>query len=98
MSVSILDNISYQGKKSNFDRDQFNTLSDMKDFPENSLDEGHVAYCVQTQKHYKYKSTNTVDDQLGRWRLIPDIIILTNTEYEQLVNKDPDTIYMTYDQ
>lgn len=68
MGLSIGDNFSYQGKKPNFDRDQFSTLAEMKAFPETSIDEGHVSFCAENGKHYKYKSGNTVDPVTGKWR------------------------------
>lgn len=68
MAVQVIDNFKYAGKKPNFERDQFATIADMKAYPESSLDEGHVAYCVETEKAYRYKSSNTDDATTGKWR------------------------------
>ena len=72
MSLIIGDNFNYQGKQANFKRDTFNTLSDMKSYPETSIDEGHISFCIETGKRYKYSSKNTSDSTLGKWRLIVD--------------------------
>lgn len=61
-------NINYQGKQANFARDQFSTLADMKACPDSSIDEGHISFCVETGKHYEFKSSNSVDATMGRWR------------------------------
>ena len=41
MAVQYIDNLSYKGKKPNFERDQFKTLAEMKAFSEADIDEGH---------------------------------------------------------
>ena len=51
--IQVADNFNYRGKKPNFDRDSFDTLQDMKNYSENSLDDGHISYCKETDKHYK---------------------------------------------
>ena len=51
--IQVADNFNYRGKKPNFDRDSFDTLQDMKNYSENSLDDGHISYCKETSKHYK---------------------------------------------
>lgn len=43
--IQVADNFNYRGKKPNFDRDSFDTLQDMKNYSENSLDDGHISYC-----------------------------------------------------
>ena len=40
--IQVADNFNYRGKKPNFDRDSFDTLQDMKNYSENSLDDGHI--------------------------------------------------------
>lgn len=44
--IQVADNFNYRGKKPNFDRDSFDTLQDMKNYSENSLDDGHISYCL----------------------------------------------------
>lgn len=46
--IQVADNFNYRGKKPNFDRDSFDTLQDMKNYSENSLDDGHISYCKET--------------------------------------------------
>lgn len=59
--IQVADNFNYRGKKPNFDRDSFDTLQDMKNYSENSLDDGHISYCKETNKHYKFNSNNILD-------------------------------------
>ena len=69
MAVQYIDNLSYKGKKPNFERDQFKTLAEMKAFSEADIDEGHSSYCLEDGKRYTFKSSNSVDPTTGRWRV-----------------------------
>ena len=60
--IQVADNFNYRGKKPNFDRDSFDTLQDMKNYSENSLDDGHISYCKETDKHYKFNSNINRED------------------------------------
>ena len=40
--IQVADNFNYRGKKPNFDRDSFDTLQDMKNYSENSLEFDHL--------------------------------------------------------
>ena len=68
MALIIGDNFKYQANKPNFERDSFATLEAMKAYPETSIDDGHLSYCAETNKHYKFLSSNTVDETTGKWR------------------------------
>lgn len=50
-----------------YHRDSFDTLQDMKNYSENSLDDGHISYCKETNKHYKFNSNNQSDPTTGKW-------------------------------
>lgn len=65
--IQVADNFNYRGKKPNFDRDSFDTLYDMKNYSENSLDDDHISYCKETGKHYKFNSNNQSDPTTGKW-------------------------------
>lgn len=65
--IQVADNFNYRGKKPNFDRDSFDTLQDMKNYSENSLDDSHISYCKETDKHYKFNSNNQSDPTTGKW-------------------------------
>lgn len=65
--IQVADNFNYRGKKPNFDRDSFDTLQDMNNYSENSLDDGHISYCKETNKHYKFNSNNQSDPTTGKW-------------------------------
>lgn len=68
MALLIGDNFNYQGQKPNFERDSFDTIAAMKAYPETSLDDGHLSYCKEDGKRYEYKSSNSVDPTIGKWR------------------------------
>ena len=68
MALTIGDNFKYQANKPNFERDSFATLEAMKAYPETCIDDGHLSYCAETNKHYKFLSSNTVDETTGKWR------------------------------
>lgn len=51
--IQVADNFNYRGKKPNFDRDSFDTLQNMKNYSENSLDRCYRSYCI-TIKQLRY--------------------------------------------
>ena len=89
MALLIGDNFNYQANKPNFERDSFETLAAMKAFPETSIDDGHVSYCAETDKHYKYLSTNTTDANTGKWRVFTIVAdaALSSTSTNAIQNK-----------
>ena len=70
MALLIGDNFSYNGKKPNFERDSFETLAALKAFAEANIDNGHIAYCVETNKHYIFNDSNSDDPITGKWRVL----------------------------
>ena len=66
--IKVGDNFSYKGKKPLDSRDCFDTVSEMAQFAETSLDDGHISYVKETDKYYKFNSLNNVDSTLGKWR------------------------------
>ena len=68
MAIKVGDNFSYKGKKPLDSRNSFDTVSEMAQFAETSLDEGHISYVKETDKYYKFNSLNNVDSTLGKWR------------------------------
>lgn len=85
MAISINSNFSYQGKLPNFERDSFDTLANMKSFPETSLDDGHITYCKETGGTYKYRSDNTEDSETGKWRLFNSGLNVYNINLSQIL-------------
>lgn len=80
MSLKIADNFAYQGRKPNFDRDTFSTLEEMKNFPEASIDEGHISTCLEDNKKYEYLSSNPVSVTTGKWRRVVDATLNETSE------------------
>lgn len=70
MSVSMIDNISYKGKKPDNVRSFFETKADMVAFSENYLPDVYITICGEDGNQYKYNRSNTDDPELGKWRLL----------------------------
>ena len=68
MAIKTGDNFLYRGKKPLDSRDSFDTILAMTTFAESSINEGHISYVKETDKYYKFNSTNDVDTTLGKWR------------------------------
>lgn len=66
--IQIIDNFEHRSKLPNFVRDQFDTLQDMKEVLDAYIDEGHISYCIETDKHYKFNANNSIDATTGKWR------------------------------
>lgn len=51
------------------DRQQFDDLESMKNFPISSLPDGQIAYVISEKEYYSFDSTNEEDAETGRWRI-----------------------------
>lgn len=70
MSVSMLDNISYKGRKSDNVRSYFSTIEDMVNFSENYLPDVYITLCGEDNNQYKFIRSNDEDPVLKKWRLL----------------------------
>lgn len=68
MSLVIGDNFQFLGSKPLDSRLTFSTLAAMVAMADSTLYNGITAYCVGEDKNYQWKSTNTTDPTLGKWR------------------------------
>lgn len=68
MALTLGDNFSYQGAKPLDARLNYSTIAAMKAVADATMYNGCMAYCSETEKTYQWKSTNTVDETLGKWR------------------------------
>lgn len=68
MAIQLGDNFQYKGKKPLDERNSFDTLSNMINYNPDSLDEGHISYCKETNKYYTFNSSNSIDSVTGKWR------------------------------
>ncbi len=101
MAIPLVSNFSYQGQLSNFERDSFNTLEEMRSYPQTSLDDGHISYCKEDRQTYKYDSNNSDDSITGKWRLLCDklavrnIQLLSNMEYsiQENTSQESEIVY-----
>lgn len=69
MALTVSSNLDFKGTASNFVRDSFKTLQEMKSFKENFLDPGHISFCEEDRNTYKYDPNNAIDQITGKWRL-----------------------------
>ena len=70
MSISMLDNIGYKGKKPDNVRSYFETKADMVSFSENYLPDIYITLCGEDGNQYKFNRSNPEDPELGKWRLL----------------------------
>ncbi len=68
MAIALNANFEYLARGFLDARQQFNTLVEMTDFAESSIPDGFITYNNETQKHYVFNSSNTIDATLGKWR------------------------------
>lgn len=68
MGISVADNFDHKSKKPLDARTSYSTLALMKAVTDANMNEGCLAYCAETDKYYKFLSTNTVDSTTGKWR------------------------------
>ena len=68
MALTLGDNFSYLGAKPLDGRVKYDTIADMVAMSANTLYDGIIAFCVADGKNYQWKSTNDVDETLGKWR------------------------------
>ena len=78
MAIKIGSNFTFQGQQPNFERDRFATKAAMKAFPETSIDDGHLSYCAEDGNTYQFKSSNSVDNVTGKWRIFKADVDLSN--------------------
>ena len=78
MAIKIGSNFTFQGQQPNFERDRFATKAVMKAFPETSIDDGHLSYCVEDGNTYQFKSSNDIDAVTGKWRVFKANVDLSN--------------------
>ena len=70
MSIITAANFDYKGALPNFERDSYETLSDMVSVNENYLPNVFIGVCLETGKAYLFNKSNTTDPELGKWREI----------------------------
>lgn len=68
MGIQVGDNFDHKSKKPLDARTSYTTLALMKAVTDANIPEGCLAYCAETDKYYKFLSTNTVDASTGKWR------------------------------
>ena len=84
-----------------FTRSMFNTVAEMRAVSKKTMPYVYIATCKETGKAYIYNKNNEIDETLGLWREIGagevnplKYSLLTQEEYDALVTKDGDTLYL----
>ena len=76
MSIPIGASFKGQGQFWNFERDGFNTLEEIKSFPEAGVPDGFTSYVASEKCRYEFHSDNPVTEESGKWKKI---------DYESLI-------------
>ena len=66
----LTSNFIFKSKQPNFERDSFKTMEEMAEVQSGWLDEGHISYCEDTQKHYVFRTIDSNKNQVSigsRW-------------------------------
>ena len=63
----IATNFILRSKLPNFERDSFQEFRDMETVDSSWIDEGHISYCYETGKHYRFNSNNGTSTGGDRW-------------------------------
>lgn len=87
MGIPIADNFNFQSQKPLDGRLQYSTIADMKAVADSTMYDGCTAYNKESDKTYQWKSTNTVDETLGRWREFSSGGGGGTSDYSDLTNK-----------
>lgn len=66
--IQVGDNFDHKSKKPLDGRVQYATLAAMKAVSDANIYEGCTAFCVETGKEYRFLSSNTVNENTGKWR------------------------------
>lgn len=86
--ISIGSNISYKGNQPNFTRDLFDTIEDMKNFPESNLPEIFLASCKETGKFYAFNKNNIIVEATGKWREFKSATVTRNVFIVDILPED----------
>jgi len=87
MSLVLGDNFDYKSSKPLDNRLKYDTVAQMKAVADSTMYDGCTAYNKESDKTYQWKSTNTVDETLGRWREFSSGGGGGTSDYSDLSNK-----------
>ena len=73
MALNLFDNLSYNGPKPDFTRQEYRTFEDMKRVPDVRMPQLYLAYCLEDQNVYLYNKDNEIDSKTGKFRVFLDI-------------------------
>ena len=68
MAIKFTGNVEFKGKQAFEVRAEYATLVAMKSADERGLNDGLIAFNKETNKHYTFLGSNTVDNTTGKWR------------------------------
>ena len=68
MAIKFTGNVEFKGKQAFEVRAEYATLAAMKSADVRGLNDGLIAFNKETNKHYTFHGSNTVDGTTGKWR------------------------------
>jgi len=84
-------------------RFQFRTIGEMNGYKNALVPSGCITYCLEDKKHYKFVRENDTNLNSGEWQEMgssgpagSNIVVISETEFNRLTTKDPQTLYWVY--
>ena len=77
----------FKSPKANFERDQYDTRSKMKAVGKKEVDQGHIAYCIETGLHYVFNPNNEYSNETGYWTEMTTSMVETGDSAPNDTNK-----------
>lgn len=84
-------------------RFQFRTIGEMNGYKKSLVPSGCITYCLEDKKHYKFVRENDTNLNSGEWQEMgssgpagSNIVVISETEFNRLATKDPQTLYWVY--
>ena len=97
MAIGLGDNLRYSGAKPDFVRQQYRTVAEMASVSDAKLPDLYLVYCLETQKVYLYKKTNTVDAVYGKFRVFSQVSYTPDSiQQEELPSASADNFGKVY--
>lgn len=96
----IKSSFSLKSKAPNFERDSFLTKKAMREISPGYVDEGHISYCLETGKHYKFSTYHNFSQETGYFKVFETDTDLSGVyksieELEGKINSVPDDVMDT---
>lgn len=79
-------------------RFQFDTINEMNRYPKDRIPSGCITFCKEDRVHYKFTRTEESNLKTGSWvKMMPNVMVISRTDFEKLATKDKNTLYWVYE-